>query len=207
MSNDTNKQAYDQSAQSRAKEYNSMKTPDIMPIFCKVAQGYPEKSKMKALDLGCGTGRDARWLAEQGFDVTAVDNSNGMLEEARKENSHENIRYVLDEAPSLSALSGSGEKFDVILMSAFLFHLNEDDRQEFYKNLEPLMNEDSYVYMTLREGPIPEGREMYHVPVEEVRDFAERIGAQFIDYGQTPDALNRPGVAFPHLGVYRQPSF
>src|SRR5689334_2140321 len=29
----------------------------------------------KALDLACGTGRNALWLAERGWDVTAVDGS------------------------------------------------------------------------------------------------------------------------------------
>ena len=29
----------------------------------------------KTLEIGCGTGTDAIWLAEQGFDVTACDHS------------------------------------------------------------------------------------------------------------------------------------
>src|SRR4051812_9922878 len=37
-----------------------------------------------ALDLGCGTGRHAVWLAAQGADVTAVDFSDGMLAEASR---------------------------------------------------------------------------------------------------------------------------
>jgi ubiquinone/menaquinone biosynthesis C-methylase UbiE len=36
-----------------------------------------------ALDLGCGTGTDALWLAEQGMQVTALDASPAMLEIAR----------------------------------------------------------------------------------------------------------------------------
>jgi len=38
-----------------------------------------------ALDLGCGTGRHALWLAARGAAVTAVDFSEGMLAEARRE--------------------------------------------------------------------------------------------------------------------------
>lgn len=37
-----------------------------------------------ALDLGCGQGADAIWLAEQGWTVTAVDVSDAALETARR---------------------------------------------------------------------------------------------------------------------------
>jgi SAM-dependent methyltransferase len=39
----------------------------------------------RVLDLGCGTGEHARWLAERGFDVVAVDASKEMLEAAGRE--------------------------------------------------------------------------------------------------------------------------
>ncbi|MBK9123237.1 MAG: class I SAM-dependent methyltransferase [Chloroflexi bacterium] len=38
---------------------------------------------MRALDIGCGTGIDAAWMAERGAAVTAVDGSAAMLEVAR----------------------------------------------------------------------------------------------------------------------------
>ncbi len=38
----------------------------------------------RALDLGCGEGRNAVWLAERGWHVTAVDFSAGGLQKARE---------------------------------------------------------------------------------------------------------------------------
>jgi 2-polyprenyl-3-methyl-5-hydroxy-6-metoxy-1,4-benzoquinol methylase len=38
----------------------------------------------RALELGCGTGTNAIWLAQQGFDVTAVDLSSLAVERARR---------------------------------------------------------------------------------------------------------------------------
>jgi SAM-dependent methyltransferase len=38
----------------------------------------------KALDLGCGSGQDCVWLAQRGWDVTAVDVSSGDIAEARR---------------------------------------------------------------------------------------------------------------------------
>jgi len=39
---------------------------------------------LHVLDLGCGTGRHALWLAENGATVTAVDFSDGMIAQARR---------------------------------------------------------------------------------------------------------------------------
>jgi SAM-dependent methyltransferase len=38
----------------------------------------------RALELGCGTGANAVWLARQGFDVTALDLSPAAVERARR---------------------------------------------------------------------------------------------------------------------------
>ena len=38
----------------------------------------------QALELGCGTGASAVWLAQQGFDVTALDLSPLAIERARQ---------------------------------------------------------------------------------------------------------------------------
>jgi len=38
----------------------------------------------RVLELGCGTGSNAIWLAQQGFDVTALDISEVALERARQ---------------------------------------------------------------------------------------------------------------------------
>jgi SAM-dependent methyltransferase len=47
------------------------------PLLVKTAQDLPPG---KALDLACGTGRNALWLATQGWEVTAVDGSKAAIE-------------------------------------------------------------------------------------------------------------------------------
>src|SRR4051794_59015 len=49
---------------------------------------------LTALDLGCGTGRHALWLADAGANVAAVDFSDGMLAEARKKPGAERVRWL-----------------------------------------------------------------------------------------------------------------
>jgi SAM-dependent methyltransferase len=61
----------------------------------RLADGYDEPSRFlvsevralapgRALDLACGMGRNAIWLAERGWDVTAVDYSEVALAEAKR---------------------------------------------------------------------------------------------------------------------------
>src|SRR5690349_8145082 len=49
---------------------------------------------LAVLDLGCGTGRHALWLAAAGARVTAVDFSEGMLAEARAKTGAEQVRWL-----------------------------------------------------------------------------------------------------------------
>jgi SAM-dependent methyltransferase len=49
-----------------------------------LAQTAAARKPGKALDLGCGAGRNSIWLAEQGWQVTAVDGSAAAIEILRK---------------------------------------------------------------------------------------------------------------------------
>src|SRR5690242_10320902 len=46
----------------------------------------------RAVELGCGTGASAVWLAQQGFDVTAIDLSGLAIEQARRRADEAGVR-------------------------------------------------------------------------------------------------------------------
>ena len=48
----------------------------------------------RALDLACGTGRNAVWLAEQGWDVTAVDGSSAAINTLRARDGRVNAQVA-----------------------------------------------------------------------------------------------------------------
>jgi ubiquinone/menaquinone biosynthesis C-methylase UbiE len=68
------------------------------------------------LDVGCGTGRLARWIAERGASVTGIDPLAERVEIARA--NVPNVRFEVGQAEDLSAFSA--ESFDVVCMSAVL---------------------------------------------------------------------------------------
>jgi methyl halide transferase len=70
------------------------------------------------LEIGCGTGSNAIYLAKRGFDVTAVDNSPTALERARTraEQCDALLRLVLDDVFEFFPTAGT---FDVVYEAGF----------------------------------------------------------------------------------------
>lgn len=78
---------------------------------------------LSVLDLGCGTGRHAIWLAAAGAHVTAVDFSEGMLAEARPKAAGANIRFLgHDLHEPLPFRSGA---VDLVVSGLVLEHLHD----------------------------------------------------------------------------------
>ena len=78
---------------------------------------------LTALDLGCGTGRHALWLAASGATVTAVDFSQGMLAEARRKPGAGAVRFLSHDLHEPLPLADG--QFDLVVSGLVLEHLRE----------------------------------------------------------------------------------
>jgi malonyl-CoA O-methyltransferase len=88
-----------------------------------VRQTVGNPAGLNVLDLGCGTGRHALWLAAAGATVTAVDFSEGMLDEARRKYGSEQIQFVCHDIHTPLPF-GKGA-FDLVVSGLVLEHLRE----------------------------------------------------------------------------------
>lgn len=94
-----------------------------------------EVAGLSVLDVGCGTGRHALWLAAGGARVTAVDFSEGMLAEARQKPGAEAVRFVVhDLHRTLPFAEGS---FDRAVSGLVLEHLH--DLRAFFAELHRVL--------------------------------------------------------------------
>jgi len=86
----------------------------------------------RALDVGCGEGADAIWLAERGWQVTAVDIATVALERAAAHGAHVADRITWTHA-DLRVTSPDAGAYD--LVTAQYMHLPGDMRREMYVRL------------------------------------------------------------------------
>jgi ubiquinone/menaquinone biosynthesis C-methylase UbiE len=75
------------------------------------------------LDLGCGTGRHALWLATAGARVTALDFSPGMLRQARGKPDAAAVRFVVHDLHA--PLPFAPGRFDIVLSGLVLEHIRD----------------------------------------------------------------------------------
>jgi SAM-dependent methyltransferase len=76
-----------------------------------------------ALDVGCGSGVFSRYLAGLGWNVTAIDSSSSMIEEARKTTPGGSIDY---QASTIEAFE-NGRPFDAIIALSMLEYVEDDE--------------------------------------------------------------------------------
>jgi ubiquinone/menaquinone biosynthesis C-methylase UbiE len=76
---------------------------------------------LSVVDLGCGTGRHAIWLAGGDASVTAVDFSAGMLAEARAKPGAERVRFLAHDLHQPLPLPDGA--FDLVVSGLVLEHL------------------------------------------------------------------------------------
>jgi malonyl-CoA O-methyltransferase len=92
---------------------------------------------LAVLDLGCGTGRHALWLAAAGASVTAIDFSEGMLAQARAKPGAETIKFLAHDLHE--PLPVASASFDFVVSGLVLEHLRElhDFFREAFRVLRP----------------------------------------------------------------------
>jgi cyclopropane fatty-acyl-phospholipid synthase-like methyltransferase len=99
------------------------------------------------LELGCGTGANAVFLARRGFEVTAVESSATALERARTRSERENalLRFVLDDVFDFGKTCGP---FDLVFDVGFYHFIRQVNLTRFLDLLWRVTQPGS-LYLTL----------------------------------------------------------
>lgn len=92
------------------------------PFLEKVLASAPRR---RLLDLGCGTGEHARFLASRGFEVVGVDRSESMLARARSEPAPPGVSFVSGDLADLQELV-EGDFGAAICLGNTLPHLRSE---------------------------------------------------------------------------------
>lgn len=155
-------------------------------------------SEGMVLDVGAGSGRDARYLASKGLAVVAVEPADELLTLAKQKAAGLNIHWLSDSLPELREVFKLQTKFDLILLSAVWMHIPASERQRVFRKLSTLLKPNGKMVISLRHGLSPDERVMYPVSSSELAKFASQYGLRFdpLSSEKRTDQLGRHDVSW-----------
>ncbi len=180
--------------------------------------GRPQKAFVEAgdqirgrvLDIGCGTGDLALWLAEQGCTVTGVDFLPKPLEAARRKTTERglSVNFIAVDATKVHEL---GERFDVVT-DCGLFHVfDATGRTAYVAALRKLLAPGARVFLLCMSDAEPGTHGPRRISESDLRAaFAERwhiekiATARFESVPGVPGAEFTPGGACSWFAVVRR---
>ncbi len=101
----------------------------------------------RAIDLGCGTGQVAVFLAQHGFEVTGVDFASSGIVKARRRAKAAGVRveFVVDDIIKLQKVKGT---FDFLVDHGTLDVFPRKDRHLYVQNVLPLTHPGSWFFVS-----------------------------------------------------------
>ena len=162
----------------------------------------------RAIDLGCGAGTNAIFLAGAGFEMTGVDISPRAIEMARERAAQEGVRCTFLVADLLGGLHEIRDTFGFAYDWEVLHHIFPEDRERYVANVHRLLRPGGkYLSVSFSEedpqfggsGKIrktPLGTTLYFSSEEELGDL-------FRPYFAVRNLTTRevPGKYGPHQAV------
>jgi SAM-dependent methyltransferase len=183
---------YNREADSLAASYESKAFEEV---HSDVLDLVPESAGL-VLDIGAGSGRDAAWFAAHEHEVVAVEPAGRMRKVAKSLHPDSCIRWLDDQLPALANVFRTGLTFDLIWLSAVWMHVPPTVRLRAFRKMVTLLRPGGRIMMSLRQGPPPDGREMYPTHVDEVEKLARNHGLAITRVTQANDRLGREGVTW-----------
>lgn len=124
-------------------------------------------------DIGCGSGRDTKWLLDQGYKAVGYDPSKGMLDIAKM-----NFPRVEFQHADLTAVKGL---FHNILMCAVLMHIPRSQLPTSLMHLKSLLYPGGVAVLSFR-GPIDDSdeRRFENYTADEIAELMMKLGCQIL---------------------------
>jgi len=163
----------------------------------------------RTIDLGCGTGNHAIYLASWGFEVTGVDISPTAIAMARRSARENGANCSFLVADVLGALPGMERRFSFALDWELLHHIHPGHRERYVRNVRRLLDSGGR-YLSVcfsEEDPGFGGKGKYRrTPLDTVLYFSseEELSELFSRHFRVLElgTMEVPGRPVPHRAVY-----
>lgn len=130
----------------------------------------------RIVDIAAGTGRDAAWLNQRGYEVTAVEPVAELRDLGMSLHATDGIDWRDGALPDLVLSPAPERGFDVALLSAVWQHLDDRDRARSMPNIADLTADGGLVLISLRQGPSTPSPTLHEASVGATVDLASAHG-------------------------------
>lgn len=184
------------------KLYQQYQSADPERIHAPWQQHLPTSPGL-ACDIGAGSGRDAYWLASQGWEVMAVEPNKALRELAQSNKVPSNtgaVTWIDDKLPELQHMRLAGHRFNLILISAVWMHLNPTQAARAMRIISELLAPGGVLLISLRHNQTEDAakerelRGFCEVNTNEVEALAKQRALVAL-----PPTLNVPDTSRPEL--------
>ena len=127
--------------------YKKNIAPNEPSKFAKDILKYLDSGK-KLIELGCGNGRDAMFLANNNISVVAIDQSESSINNLKQSVSNNNIEFVVDDFIKTKLLKR--ESFDYIYSRFTLHSISEEQEEKLLKRVYEGLQKDGLFLVEAR---------------------------------------------------------
>ncbi len=139
---------YDDNAVKFAIQTVSIDMHDLYELF---HNQLPQRSTQSVLDVGCGSGRDANYFAEQGYDVTAIDASAELIQWAQRHHMSSKIDWHHLDFSGIEKQPWKN-KFTGIWACSSLLHVPFFELSFVIKSLLETLIDEGVMYLSFKYG-------------------------------------------------------
>ncbi len=125
------------------------------PVFVGLLQR-GELKQGSVLDVGCGTGENALFLAQNGFSVSGVDVAENALQVARSKSYERGVKVEFKQENALS-LRFKGDSFDNVIDSGLFHTFSDENRPLFAAEIARVLRNDGRYFMLCFSEKEPAG--------------------------------------------------
>ena len=161
----------------RMKEWDRLyRTADfpkeVYPDVIEIADFFKTKELQRVLDLACGAGRNACYLADCGFSVYGIDISEVGIQIAKATSQEKSLEIEFRVGSIYDPLPYATDFFDAILCIRSLHHGRIADIQVAIPEMERVLKPGGFVYLTVRHQALCDRRSPFkeiaprtHIPL------------------------------------------
>lgn len=133
---------YDQTAEEYSTEHSDIN--DVKSLLDRFIRNVPGK---KILDVGCGPGRDAKYLSEKGLRVTGIDLSKNLLSIAAKKAPKAEFLQM-----DMADLNFTENAFEGIWACASFLHVPKKEAGRVLEGFNRVLKPGGLIFIGVKEG-------------------------------------------------------